>query len=230
MSPRQSSRRGVVSFVNRGGRMTAGQQRAWDRDWHRLGRAITDLPAGALDLPAWFGREAPTMLEIGSGMGETTSALAAAEPEWNYLAVEVYPPGLAQLLMRVRQGGIENLRLLQGDAVTLLAEHLGTDTLDGARIFFPDPWPKSKHHKRRLVRTEFISLLASRLRAGARLHLATDWQHYAEQMLEVCSAEDSLVNEFGEWAPRPQWRGLTKFEQRAIEEGREVHDLMFRRR
>jgi tRNA (guanine-N7-)-methyltransferase len=223
----------IPSFAQRGERMTVGQQRAWDTHWAELGREITDLPAGPLAVTDWFGREAPVLLEIGSGMGETTSALAAAAPELNYLAVEVYRPGLAQLMMRARTLGLENLRLLRGDAVVLLAEHLDADSLAGARIFFPDPWPKNRHHKRRLIQPAFVALLAGKLAPGARLHLATDWEHYADQMLAVCSAEPTLRNvhadEPGGWAPRPQWRPVTKFENRAREEGRISHDLIFER-
>lgn len=221
--------RSVVSYVNRGGRMTAGQQRAWQQHWHRLGRDISGLPPGPLETADWFGRQAPVLLEIGSGMGETTAALAAAEPEYNYLAVEVYEPGLAQLIMRAEALGISNLRLLRGDAVVLLRDHLPAGSLAGARIFFPDPWPKTRHHKRRLVQPPFVSLLASRLAPGAVLHLATDWQHYAEQMLAVCSAEPMLRNRYERFAPRPEWRPVTKFERRANEAGRASYDLLFER-
>jgi tRNA (guanine-N7-)-methyltransferase len=210
--------------------MTTGQRRAWERRWSRWGREVAELPEGPLDLNAWFGRAAPVMLEIGCGMGETTAALAAAEPGWNYLAVDVYEPGLAALLMRAEQLGLANLRLAHGDAVTLLAEHVGNDSLAGVRIFFPDPWPKAKHHKRRLVNPAFVALLASRMRLGARLHLATDWAEYAEQMLAACRGEPELAAEFPAWAPRPPWRGATKFELRARAEGRDVWELMFRRR
>lgn len=220
-------RRGVVSYVRRAGRITVGQQRAWDRHWQRLGRDVPALPPGPLDLTGWFGRAAPTMLEIGSGMGETTAALAAAEPHLNYLAIEVYEPGLAQLLLRAEALGLTNLRLLRGDAVTALADHVEPGSLAGVRIFFPDPWPKKKHHKRRLVQPGFVALVASRLAVGARLHLATDWASYADQMLAVCSAEPLLRNQFTDWAPRPDWRPVTKFETRARAEGRVSRDLMF---
>jgi tRNA (guanine-N7-)-methyltransferase len=184
-----------------------------------------------LDAAAWFGREAPLLLEIGSGMGETTAALAATAPELNYLAVEVYRPGLAQLLMRAEELGLTNLRLIRGDAVRLLREHLAPGSLAGIRVFFPDPWPKARHHKRRLVEAGFAALAASRLAPGASLHLATDWEHYAEQMLAACTAEPSLRNEHPDtgWAPRPPWRPVTKFEQRAVDEGRVIRDLLFRR-
>ncbi|WP_309110422.1 tRNA (guanosine(46)-N7)-methyltransferase TrmB [Saccharothrix sp.] len=209
--------------------MTVGQQRAWDRHWERLGREVKALPAGPVDFAAWFERDAPVLLEIGSGMGETTAQLVAAAPDVNYVAVEVYKPGLAQLLMRAEALGATNLRVLRGDAVDLLTEHVEPDSLSGVRIFFPDPWPKKKHHKRRLVQPEFVHLVATRLKPGGTLHLATDWEHYAEQMLEVCSAEPLLRNRYDGWAPRPEWRPVTKFEQRAVEEDRVSHDLMFDR-
>ncbi|HEX2132033.1 MAG TPA: tRNA (guanosine(46)-N7)-methyltransferase TrmB [Actinophytocola sp.] len=210
--------------------MTVGQSRAWERHWARLGREVTELPDGPLDLAGWFGREAPVLLEIGSGMGETTARLAQAAPELNYLAVEVYPPGLAQLMMRAETMGIENLRLLRGDAVVLLERHVPAGSLHGVRIFYPDPWPKKKHHKRRLVQPSFVALVASRLEPGGRVHLATDWADYAEQMLEVLSAEPLLRNVYDGWAPRPSWRPLTKFESRAEEVGRTSRDLVFERR
>jgi tRNA (guanine-N7-)-methyltransferase len=221
--------RSVVSYVHRGGRMTSGQQRAWQQHWDQWGCSVSELPGGPIDLASWFGRSAPVMLEIGCGMGETTAALAAAEPGWNYLAVDVYEPGLAQLVMRAENTGLANLRLVHGDAVVLLERHIPAAALAGVRVFFPDPWPKKKHHKRRLVNPAFTALLASRMRVGARLHLATDWPDYACQMLEVCRGEPELCNEFAGWAPRPPWRGRTKFEERAQAEGREVSELMFRR-
>ncbi|MFI5607653.1 tRNA (guanosine(46)-N7)-methyltransferase TrmB [Amycolatopsis sp. NPDC051903] len=226
--------RSVVSYVKRGGRMTVGQQRAWDEHWPRLGRTVTDLPPGPVDFAGWFGREAPVLLEIGSGMGETTSQLAAAAPDLNYVAAEVYDPGLGQLMLRAEKLGVENLRLLHGDAVILLTEHVAPGALAGVRLFFPDPWPKKRHHKRRIVQPDFVALVASRLQPGGTFHLATDWENYAEQMLEVCSAEPALRNRYaaepGGWAPRPEWRPRTKFEQRADVEGRVSHDLIFEKR
>lgn len=226
--------RSVVSYVKRGGRMTVGQQRAWEEHWPRLGRTVGELPAGTLDFGAWFGRSAPVLIEIGSGMGETTSQLAAAAPELNYVAVEVYDAGLGQLMLRAKNLGVENLRLLHGDAVVLLTEHVEPESLHGVRLFFPDPWPKKKHHKRRIVQPSFAALVASRLAPGGTFHMATDWENYAEQMMEVCSAEPALQNVYadepGGWAPRPEWRPVTKFEQRADVEGRISHDLIFERR
>ncbi|WP_216212043.1 tRNA (guanosine(46)-N7)-methyltransferase TrmB [Amycolatopsis aidingensis] len=228
-SEQQPRMRSVVSYVRRGGRMTAGQERAWDRNWPTMGRSVAELEPGPVDFASWFGRSAPLLLEIGSGMGETTAELAAAAPEVNYLAVEVYEAGLGQLMLRAEKLGVRNLRLFLGDAVVLLKEHLQPESLAGVRIFFPDPWPKKKHHKRRLVQPEFVALLASRLAEGGTLHLATDWDNYAEQMLEVCTAEPRLRNRFADWAPRPEWRPVTKFEHRAREEGRVSRDLIFER-
>lgn len=213
--------------------MTIGQQRAWDRHWPALGCDLHDLPPGPLDVAAWFGRQAPVILEIGSGMGETTARLASARPEVNYLAVEVYKPGLAQLLLRVEDLGLTNLRLLRGDATELLRTHIEPASLAEVRIFFPDPWPKKRHHKRRLVQPGTVELVTSRLVVGGVLHLATDWEPYAEQMLETCAAEPGLRNRYadapGGWAPRPEWRPVTKFESRAHEENRTVRDLIFER-
>lgn len=222
--------RSVVSYVKRGGRMTVGQQRAWDTRWPELGRAVSELEPGPIDFDAWFGRAAPVVLEIGSGMGEATAQLAAAAPEVNYVAIEVYEAGLGQLMLRADKLDVTNLRLLHGDTVPLLRDHVEPGSLAGVRIFFPDPWPKKRHHKRRLVQPTFVELVASRLAQGGTLHLATDWQDYADQMLEVCSAEKSLVNRFDGWAPRPEWRPVTKFEQRAEEEGRVSRDLIFEKR
>ena len=201
-------RRSIVSFADRGGRMTAGQHRAWERLWPRLGATPVDVPTadGTLDPTTWFGRRAPLRMEIGSGMGETTAALALAEPDVDHVAVEVYPPGLAQLLMRIEAAELENLRLLRGDAVVVLREHVAPDSLDGLRVYYPDPWPKRRHHKRRLVQPATVAPMASRLAPGATLHLATDVADYAEQMREVTDAEPLLTNPHGGFAPRPAWR------------------------
>ena len=240
-SDRDVPRRTVVSFTDRGGRMTAGQQRAWDRLWPVHGAVAPGFdrdgegpppPRGAdgrLDAPAWFGRTVPLRLEIGSGMGETTAALAAAEPDADHVAVEVYPPGLAQLLMRIEERGLTNLRLLRGDAVVVLEDLVAPDSLAGLRVFYPDPWPKRRHHKRRLVQPATVALMASRLAPGATLHLATDVADYADHMREVTDAEPLLDNPHGGFAPRPAWRPRTKFETRAEQEGRPSHDLLLTR-
>lgn len=214
-------------------RMTTGQQRSWQRSWDRWGAYVKDLPGGPLDTAGWFGRAAPVVLEIGSGMGESTASMALAAPDVDHLAVEIYQPGLAQLLLRIEQAEITNLRLLRGDAHTLLAEHVRPAGLHAVRIYFPDPWPKRRHHKRRLLRPEFVALVTSRLALGATLHLATDWAPYAQEMLAACTAEPALRNTAGDdaqgFATRPAWRPVTKFEQRARDEGRVVQELLFTR-
>lgn len=210
--------------------MTIGQQRAWDRCWDRWGANAADLPDGPLDTAGWFGRTAQIVLEIGSGMGESTAAMALEAPDVDHLAVEIYQPGLAQLLLRIEQAELTNLRLLRGDAYTVLHEHLAASSLHAVRIYFPDPWPKRRHHKRRLVRPELVALVTSRLAVGATLHLATDWEPYAQEMLAACVAEPGLRNTAPDgFATRPAWRPVTKFEQRARDEGRVVRDLLFAR-
>lgn len=224
----------ITSFVHHRNRLTDGQQHAWDRWWPEYGRDIEQLIDETLpyDPQAWFGRTAPLVLEIGTGMGEATAALAAAAPDTDHIGVEVYEPGLAHLLMRIVEDGLHNLTLLRGDAVELLRRRVPAASLDGIRIFFPDPWPKRKHRKRRLVQPDFLALAASRLRPGGILHMATDWADYAVQMRAVGDAEPQLENTSANpdgWAPRPPWRPVTKFEQRARAEGRDVHDLLYRR-
>lgn len=214
----------IASFVHHRARLTEGQQKAWDRSWPVHGRDVEGL--AAWDPAAWFGRVAPVVLEIGSGMGESTAALALAAPELDHVAVEVFEPGLAGLLMRVEDAGLTNLALLRGDAVDLLREHVPEASLVEVRILFPDPWPKRKHRKRRLVQPAVVALVASRLVPGGVLHMATDWDDYAAQMHAVGTAEPLLT---GDRVPRPQWRPVTKFEDRARAEGRDVHDLRFRR-
>ncbi|MFP5019197.1 tRNA (guanosine(46)-N7)-methyltransferase TrmB [Pseudonocardia phyllosphaerae] len=225
----------IRSFVHQRVRLSDGQRSAWDRLWPVWGGEVTDIVDAVAAGAPWnpgFDRDAPLVLEIGSGMGETTALLAEAEPGVDHVAVEVYEPGLAQLLMRIEAGGLTNQRLLRGDAVELLEHAVAPGTLDGIRIYFPDPWPKRRHHKRRLVQPGFVRLAASRLAPGGRLHLATDWEHYAEQMRRVVDAEPALVPDpelpVGPdgWQPRPGWRPMTKFEERAEEEGRPIRDLV----
>jgi len=219
--------RAVTSFVHHRARLTDGQRAAWDRWWPVRGHEVADSD---YDPPTWFGRAAPLILEIGSGMGESTAALAAAEPDVDHLAVEVFEPGIAALLMRAAE--LTNLVVLRGDAVALITTRVPEGSLAAIRIFFPDPWPKRRHHKRRLVQPDFVALAASRLVPGGTLHLATDWADYAVQMRAVCSAEPQLTNTVSTpdgWTPRPPWRPVTKFERRALADGREVRDLVFRR-
>jgi tRNA (guanine-N7-)-methyltransferase len=225
--------RTVVSYVRRGDRMTAGQSRAWEQDWPAVGTDVVSLPPGPLPITEWYGRAAPLTVEVGSGMGESTVAMAAARPDENQLAVEVYTPGLAQTLLRMRAAGVANLRLLRGDAVTVLRDHVPPGSLAGIRVFFPDPWPKRRHRKRRLLSAEFVALAASRLTAGGLLHVATDWPDYAVQVRDICMAEallrpDPWPTPDG-WTNRPEWRPMTKFERRARAAGRPVRDLVFHR-
>ena len=207
--------------------MGPGQQRALQT----LGpRYLLPFQPQPLDLAATFGRDAPTVLEIGFGMGDATAQIAAALPQTDFLAVEVHAPGVGALLKRIGEQGLTNLRLVQHDAVEVLQHMLAPAALAGAHIYFPDPWHKKRHHKRRLLQPAFVALLASRLSPGAYLHCATDWQPYAEQMLQVLSAEPLLFNTAQSYAPRPAWRPQTKFEARGLKLGHGVWDLLFRRR
>lgn len=222
-----SPRRPVRSYVLRQGRVSNAQARAHQALLPRYGITYSNQ---SLDLERTFGRAAPKILEIGFGMGETTAAIAAAHPENDYLGIEVHTPGVGSLLKLIGERGLANLRLIQHDAVEVLREMIAPESLDGAHVFFPDPWPKKRHHKRRLVQTDFVALLASRLKPGGYLHLATDWQEYAEQMLAVLSAEPRLENTADGFAPRPDYRPQTKFETRGLKLGHGVWDIVFRKR
>lgn len=219
-------RRGIKSFVLRAGRVGPGQQRALDE----LGpKYCLEYAAHPLDFAAAFGNTHPVVLEIGFGMGETTARIAAAQPEFNFLGCEVHAPGVGALLKRIGELGLANVRIVRHDAVEVLQHMIAPASLAGAHVFFPDPWHKKKHHKRRLIQPAFVALLASRLAPGGYLHCATDWQEYAEQMLAVLSAEPLLSNTADGYAPRPAYRPLTKFEQRGLRLGHGVWDLVFRR-
>jgi tRNA (guanine-N7-)-methyltransferase len=213
--------------VLRQGRVSNAQQRSLDTLLPRFGITYSGAP---LDLEAAFGRKAPKILEIGFGMGETTAAIAAAHPDIDYLAIEVHSPGVGSLLKQIEEMGLTNLRIIQHDAVEVIQNMLPPDSLDGVHLFFPDPWPKKRHHKRRLLQPPFCSLIASRIRPGGYFHSATDWEEYAQQMLEVLSAEAQLENTAAAYAERPGSRPLTKFEQRGLRLGHRVWDLIFRRK
>lgn len=221
-------RRPVRSYVLRAGRTTAAQARALEALAPRW--LLPYEPSRPLDFEAVFGRTAPTVLEIGFGMGDATAAIAQALPGTNFLACEVHPPGVGALLRRIDALGVGNLRLVQHDAVEVLRHMVAPGSLAGVHLFFPDPWPKKRHHKRRLMQPEFAALVADRLERGGYLHCATDWQPYAEHMLAVLSAEQRLVNSARDWAPRPGHRPLTKFERRGLALGHGVRDLLFVRR
>ena len=225
------ARRAMRSFVLRAGRMGTGQQRALAE----LGpRFVLPFQSGVLlDWPACFGRSAPRVLEIGFGMGDATAQIAAALPGTDFIGIEVHVPGVGALLKHIGERGLTNLRLLQHDAVEVLEQMVAPASLDGVHIFFPDPWHKTRHNKRRLIQPAFVALLASRLAPGGYVHCATDWQPYAEQMLEVLGAEPALENSADSadgYAPRPAYRPLTKFENRGLKLGHGVWDLIFRRR
>jgi len=219
-------RRGIKSFVQRTGRVGPGQQRALETLAPEF--CIAYAPQG-IDLAQVFGNPHPVVIEIGFGMGETTAQIAAARPDTNFLGVEVHVPGVGALLKRIGEQGLGNVRIVQHDAVEVLQHMIAADVLAGAHVFFPDPWHKKKHHKRRLIQPALVALLASRLKPGGILHCATDWQDYAEQMLAVLSAEPTLVNTAAGYAPRPEMRPLTKFERRGLRLGHGVWDLVFRR-
>ena len=219
-APRPSIR----SFVLRAGRMGPGQERALKELGPRFLLPYTPQP---LDLDATFGRQAPRVLEIGFGMGDATAQVAAALPGTDFIGIEVHAPGVGALLKRIGEGGLSNLRLIQHDAVPVLEHMIPPRSLAGIHIWFPDPWHKKKHHKRRLIQPAFVARLVSRLAPGGYLHCATDWQPYAEQMLDVLSATPGLANTAAGYAPRPTWRPLTKFEQRGLNLGHGVWDLIF---
>jgi tRNA (guanine-N7-)-methyltransferase len=221
-----SSHPPIRSFVLRQGRVSNAQRRAVDTLSSVYG--IVYAP-GALDFAQVFDRRAPTILEIGFGMGETTAQIAQAHPENNYLGIEVHTPGVGGLLKLIDEGKLTNLRLIQHDAVDVLEHMIAPASLAGAHIFFPDPWPKKRHHKRRLIQPAFVALLASRLAPGAYLHAATDWQEYAEQILAVFAAEPALANSAPGYAPRPDYRPLTKFESRGLKLGHGVWDIIFQK-
>ena len=219
----------VRSYVLRGGRITRAQRRALDESWPRWGLPFTPDP---LDLDAAFGRYRPRVLEIGFGDGTTLVALARMRPDTDFLGVEVHPPGIGHCLLAIEAGGLTNIRLIAHDAVEVLEKQLTPGSLDEVLLYFPDPWPKKRHHKRRIVQPAFAALVADRLRPGGTFHLATDWEPYALQMLEVLNAEPRLANAAasGRWIEDPAVRDPTRFEQRGRRLGHDVFDLEYRRR
>jgi len=223
----EQARRSVRSFVLRAGRMGTGQARALED----LGpRFLIPYSAEPLDLTAAFGRVAPKILEIGFGMGDSSATIAASLPGNDYLGVEVHTPGVGALLKRIGECGLNNVRIVQHDAVEVLNHMIADASLDGIHIFFPDPWPKKRHQKRRLIQPDFVALLSRKLKPDGYLHLATDWEDYAGQMLEVLSGETTLANRADDFSPRPEYRPLTKFEKRGLRLGHGVWDLIFTRK
>lgn len=221
--------RPIRSYVLRQGRMTEAQQRAFETLWPRYG---LNLDAGMLDLPALFGNDHPVILEIGFGNGEALAQQAQRHPERNFLGVEVHSPGVGHLMIKLAEQESDHVRILQCDAMELLRHHLPPGSLAGVLLFFPDPWHKKRHHKRRIVQPEFAGLVHRALIQGGVLHMATDWEEYAHHMLRVLSGHPGFLNQAGSgcFAPRPDDRPLTKFEQRGQRLGHDVWDLLFERR
>lgn len=229
LDPRGRPLRRIRSFVLRTGRMTEGQKRAYDLHWPSKG---LELGGGMLDMAAVFGREAPVVLEIGFGMGDSLASMAAAAPEMDFIGIEVHSPGVGRLMHLIDEAGLSNLRAYCCDAVEVLEQCIPDGSLQRVQIYFPDPWHKKKHHKRRLIQAEFVQLLRRKLRVGGVIHLATDWENYAEHMMVVMSSAEGFVNQVGEseYSPRPEYRPVTKFEKRGERLGHGVWDLLFERR
>ncbi|MEH6493593.1 tRNA (guanosine(46)-N7)-methyltransferase TrmB [Halopseudomonas sp.] len=226
--PTSPPRRAIRSFVMRAGRMTEGQQKGIDQGWPKFGLT---LEQGQLDLDAVFGRQAPRTLEIGFGMGLSLLEMAQAAPEQDFIGIEVHRPGVGSLLNGLVTSGTDNVRVFDCDAIEVLKQCIADSSLDRLLLFFPDPWHKKKHNKRRIVQPSFAELVRSKLKPGGVLHMATDWEHYAEQMLEVMSAAPGYRNQAadGTYIPRPQERPVTKFERRGERLGHGVWDLKFER-
>lgn len=217
----------IRSFVHRRGHITQGQRDALET---LTGKWTIPYAAERLDLDQTFGRTAPTILEIGFGMGETTEKIATARPDDNFLGVEVFNAGVGSLMRRAEDNGLTNIRIIQHDAVEVVRDMIAPDCLTGVHVYFPDPWPKKRHHKRRLLQPTFVAALTSRIAPGGYFHCATDWEEYAHQMLEVLGGEPLLENTADGFAPRPDYRPLTKFENRGIRLGHGVWDLIFKRK
>jgi tRNA (guanine-N7-)-methyltransferase len=216
--------RRIRSFVTRAGRLSVAQARAIEELSPRF---CVPYKKELLDFNRCFDRAAPTILEIGFGMGDSTASIAASMPDRNFIGVEVHTPGIGSLLKLIGEQGLENLRIIQHDAVEVLTHMITPGSLAGVHVFFPDPWHKARHNKRRLIQSPLVSLLASRLAPGGYLHCATDWEEYAVQMLEVLGAEPLLRNTADGYAPRPAYRPVTKFENRGLRLGHGVWDLVF---
>ncbi|WP_417228211.1 tRNA (guanosine(46)-N7)-methyltransferase TrmB [Amphritea sp.] len=220
--------RTVKSFVLRAGRMTEGQQKAMETVWPQMG---LELSQGMLDLNQVFGREAPVVLEIGFGMGDSLIEMAKDQPEKNYIGIEVHRPGVGRLLSNVEKEGLTNIRVFCDDAIEVLAQCIPDESLSTLQLFFPDPWHKKKHHKRRIVQLSFAETIRKKLKVGGQLHMATDWENYAEHMMEIMSAAPGYRNVAGDqaYSPQPEWRPVTKFQKRGERLGHGVWDLMFER-
>ncbi len=220
--------RDIRSYVIRSGRMTTGQKAAFERYWDWYG---LELASGAVDFGSVFGRTAPLVLEIGFGMGDSLLEMCLTEPDRDFIGVEVYPPGVGKLMNRAADAGIQNLRVFLADAHDVLADCIPQASLARVQIYFPDPWHKKKHHKRRLIQREFVVQIHSRLTSGGILHLATDWENYAEHMMEVVELLHGYENlaGVGQFSAKPHWRPETKFERRGHTLDHSIYDLVFRK-
>lgn len=227
MRPVTGTHRPIRSFVLRQGRITRAQQRACEKLLPVYGVPYT---RSLLEFDALFDRHAPTIVEIGFGMGETTAEIAAHQPERNFIGIEVHSPGVGSLLTQIANRQLENVRIVQHDAVEVVRDMIAPGSLRGIHVFFPDPWPKKRHHKRRLLQPDFVTELAQRLAPRGYLHVATDWQDYAEHILDVLGREALLENTAERYASRPAYRPQTKFEVRGLQLGHGVWDVIFRRR
>lgn len=219
--------RRIRSFVTRAGRLSTGQEKAISEYGDTF---CIPYAKRTLDFTQEFKREAKTIFEIGFGMGETTATIAENKPDLNFIGVEVHTPGVGSLLKLIGEKNLENIRIIQHDAVEVLEDMIAENSLDGVHVFFPDPWHKARHNKRRLIQPEFVKFLCTRIRTGGYLHCATDWQEYAEQMLEVLGSEQALINTARDYAERPDYRPVTKFENRGLRLGHGVWDLVFQKR
>jgi len=228
MTEEKKYMRTIRSFVMRAGRTTEGQQKALDDVWPIMGLEVKDGPVVFSEL---FGRDAPVVLEIGFGMGDSLIEMASQQPEKNYIGIEVHRPGVGRLLSRAQEAGLSNIRVYAEDAIEVLAQCVPDNSLDVLQLFFPDPWHKKKHHKRRIVQPEFAQTVRKKLKIGGYFHMATDWENYAEHMMEVMTSAEGYQNKAGEgiFSPQPDWRPVTKFQKRGERLGHGVWDLMFER-
>ena len=226
MIEEQKHMRTVRSFVKRAGRTTEGQQKALEDVWPVMGLEVKNGPVVFSEV---FGRDAPVVLEIGFGMGDSLLEMASHEPEKNYIGIEVHTPGVGRLLSNANDEGLTNIRIYAEDAIEVMAQCIPDNSLDVLQLFFPDPWHKKRHHKRRIVQPDFAQNLRKKLKVGGYFHMATDWENYAEHMMEVMSAAEGYTNKMGEgqYSPQPEWRPVTKFQKRGERLGHGMWDLMF---
>ncbi|BBB28170.1 tRNA (guanine-N7-)-methyltransferase [Neptunomonas japonica JAMM 1380] len=226
MTEEKKHMRTVRSFVKRAGRTTEGQEKALEEVWPVMGLEIKN---GLVDFNEVFGREAPVVLEIGFGMGDSLLEMASCEPHKNFVGIEVHSPGVGRLLSNANEEGLTNIRVYAEDAVEVFKQCVPDNSLDTLQLFFPDPWHKKRHHKRRIVQPDFAQSIRKKLKVGGYFHMATDWENYAEHMMEVMSSAEGYKNKMGDgqYSPQPEWRPVTKFQRRGERLGHGIWDLMF---